>query len=143
MTGNQNATRRGDQFILSVRPEWVKKILAGQKIFEVRKTGPQLLPGGATVWIYETATNGGRGKVVARFNCPRIHRASGWHEFTRYARGSCLTENDLAEYQGMRGALCFWEIEAVEELEVPLGVVNFGLPRPPQSWCRVPRGMEW
>ena len=79
MRENDKATRRGDQFILSVHPEWVKKILAGQKLYEVRRTGPHLLTGGATVWIYETTNHGGRGEVVAKFHCPHIDRhAMGW-----------------------------------------------------------------
>lgn len=143
MTKSENATRRSDQFIISINPEWVKKILDGQKLYEVRRTAPHLLTGGATVWIYETANHGGRGKVVAKFHCPEINRhAMGWN-MPGLVRMSCLSADAMFEYQGGRSALCFWEIEAVEELEVPLGIVNFGLPRPPQNWCRVPRGMEW
>lgn len=142
MTGNQNATRRGDQFILSVRPEWVQKILDGKKLYDVRRTAPRLLPCGATVWIYETANGGGRGKVAAKFHCPRIRRPPmGWNQ-PNLVRMSCLSADAMFEYQGGRSALCFWEIEAVEELEVPLSIFLFGLRRPPQSWCRVPRGHE-
>ena len=34
----------GKAVLISIRPEWVKKILAGEKTLEVRRTRPKLEP---------------------------------------------------------------------------------------------------
>jgi len=53
--------------LLSVRPEWTKKILNGEKTIEIRKTAPKCkLP--AIVYIYET---GGAG-VVGEFTLNEV-----------------------------------------------------------------------
>ncbi len=63
--------------LISIRPEWVKKILAGEKTLEVRKNRPNM----ATpfkCYIYcansgvATGMWGKHGKVVGEFVCDRI-----------------------------------------------------------------------
>lgn len=54
--------------MISIRPEWVEKIIKGDKTIEIRKTMPKCeLP--CKVYIYET---GGGGKVVAEFTLNKI-----------------------------------------------------------------------
>ena len=63
--------------LISIRPEWVKKILAGEKTIEVRKTRPKLE---TPFKCYIYCTNSGvatgmwgkHGKVVGEFVCDRI-----------------------------------------------------------------------
>ena len=71
--------------LISIRPEWVNKILTGEKTLEVRKTRPKLeLP--FKCYIYETQGRTetpwidedghtifkGRGQVIGEFVCDRI-----------------------------------------------------------------------
>ena len=69
----------GPAVLISIRPEWVEKILSGTKTLEIRKTQPNI---GTPVKCYIYCTyNGGRlanleesmnGQVVAEFECDRI-----------------------------------------------------------------------
>ena len=63
--------------LISIRPEWVKKILAGEKTLEVRKNRPNM---GTPFKCYIYCTNSGvamgmwgkHGKVVGEFVCDKI-----------------------------------------------------------------------
>lgn len=72
--------------LISIRPEWVNRIISGEKNVEIRKTRPKLgTP--FKCYIYETQGKSdtpwidedghmifrGRGKVVAEFTCDRIN----------------------------------------------------------------------
>ena len=67
--------------LMSIRPEWCKKIFDGEKTIEVRKTRP-LIDMPFKVFVYETKTQFvksirgacttfgyGRGKVIGSFVC--------------------------------------------------------------------------
>lgn len=126
------------QYILSVRPEWLALELAGQKVMEVRRTAPKRMPAGAVVWVYETRAGGGRGAVVARFRCPKVHTAFfGSMRMAQLGRLACLTRDELYLYGAGRRMLRFWEIEEIRALETPLPVQAFGLKSPPMSWATV------
>lgn len=68
--------------LISIRPEWVNKIIAGEKTVEIRKTRPKLKTP-FKCYIYMTRQsrpwrkneNGCRydGRVVAEFTCDRIN----------------------------------------------------------------------
>lgn len=63
--------------LISIRPEWVEKILAGEKTLEVRKNRPNM---GTPFKCYIYCTNSGvamgmwgkHGKVVGEFVCDKI-----------------------------------------------------------------------
>ena len=63
--------------LISIRPEWVEKILAGEKTLEVRKTRPNM---GTSFKCYIYCTNSGvamgmwgkHGMVVGEFVCDKI-----------------------------------------------------------------------
>lgn len=65
--------------LISIRPEWVEKILAGEKTLEVRKNRPNM---GTPFKCYIYCTNSGvamgmrgkHGKVVGEFVCNKITR---------------------------------------------------------------------
>ena len=73
--------------LISIHPEWVNRIISGEKNVEIRKTRPNLgTP--FKCYIYETQGKSdtpwidedghmifrGRGKIVAEFTCDRINR---------------------------------------------------------------------
>lgn len=63
--------------LISIRPEWVEKILAGEKTLEVRKTRPNM---GTPFKCYIYCTKSGvamgmwgkHGKVVGEFTCNKV-----------------------------------------------------------------------
>lgn len=113
--------------MLSIRPEWVEKILSGEKTIEVRKTRPKLeMP--FKCFIYCTkpkfehedffVTNAGTakirvfhggGKVVAEFVCDEIYAVDCEHEPNltdaikgitayRFLDAACMDACDLLDY---------------------------------------------
>lgn len=56
--------------LISIRPEWVEKIVNGEKTIEVRKTAPKEVPFKA--YIYMTKN----GKVIGEFICDKVERFS-------------------------------------------------------------------
>ena len=53
--------------LLSIKKQWLEKILSGEKTIEVRKTMPWEISYPFVVFCYETKANGGAGKVTAAF----------------------------------------------------------------------------
>ena len=57
--------------LISIRPEWVKKIISGEKTVELRRSAPKM-PTPFRCFIYETQGSGGSGKVIGVFTCREI-----------------------------------------------------------------------
>ena len=123
--------------LLSIRPEWVEKILNGEKTIEVRKQFPKDYVG----WVYIYCTkdykkilfeNGGygwrlntwnknknvittnNGKVVARFWCDKVEEITTekWSPSKEQdlLKASCLTENQLFDYCNLESGKPFYAI---------------------------------
>lgn len=150
--------------LISIRPEWVEKILSGEKTLELRKTEPKLETP-FKVYIYCTAgnlsykVNGGMvcnvsgGKmVVGEFVCDKIGViwGGGYLKMPESAfAGSCLNMYQIDTYlDGKDGH--FWHISNLKIYDSPkqlskfkgLRKTKFGyapveIKRPPQSWCYV------
>jgi len=102
--------------LMSIQPKWVKKIISGEKIIEVRKTAPKEVP--FKVYIYCTGVKnlnlteyvklhsetGGaidywHGKVVAEFVCDEVDTIPVDSEaFAAISKPACLTTDELIEY---------------------------------------------
>lgn len=150
--------------LISIRPQWVAKILNGEKTIEIRKKFPSDYVG----WVYIYCTKdkkyanlinrGGflTGMVVARFWCDKVEEINN-----RYCRGmlidSCLTNHELNNYLGnyQGKAIHITKLEIFDkpkeirefvkcdDKHIRIGncFIGFGgiprLTRPPQSWCYV------
>ena len=91
--------------LLSIRPEWVAKILNGEKTIEVRKQFPKDYVG----WVYIYCTKdkkyanlinrGGflTGMVVARFWCDKVEEISA-KNIESFTKDSCLTVKQIEDY---------------------------------------------
>lgn len=115
--------------LMSIRPEWVAKILNGEKTIEIRKKFPkdyvgwvyiyvtkdknQLVRCQEKIWGYYKHTKGAlksyfNGKVVARFWCDRVEEiyfekgkwGGAWADTLRH---SCLTFEELENYLNGKG----------------------------------------
>lgn len=148
--------------LISIRPEWVEKILAGEKTIEVRKTRPKLdTP--FKCYIYCTQGNDARrlrgswGKVIGEFICDRVETIKTETEpygiydvdddFVAQTR---LVDGALWDY-GKGATLYGWHISNLKIYDVPLELTALRKPelptglryeddaikRPPQSWCYV------
>jgi len=153
--------------LISIRPEWVKKILAGEKILEVRKTRPKL-EAPFKVYIYCTAgnlsykVNGGMvcnvsgGKiVVGEFTCDNIatynydycpHPEIGmdydcgdswWEIDDEDLKSACLSEKEFRYYAFGREAMYGWHISDLKIYDAPKDLNEFWLP--PELYCEKER----
>lgn len=147
--------------LISIRPEWVEKIVRNEKTVEVRKTRPKLdTP--FKCYIYCTQGNDARrlrgswGKVIGEFICDRVETIKAATEpygiydvdddFVAQTR---LVDGALWDY-GKGATLYGWHISKLEIYDTPkllskfdgLRKTKFGyapveIKRPPQSWCYV------
>lgn len=84
--------------LLSIKPEWWEKILAGEKDLEIRKTAPRDETGGPDPWpLLVLAYVSGARAVLGQFLC------MGWVKsncFRYLASRSCVPVEDLEKYAG-------------------------------------------
>ena len=135
--------------LISIRPEWVEKILAGEKTLEVRKNRPNMETP-FKVYIYCTAgnlgykVNGGMvcnmsgGKiVVGEFTCDNIATYnydycqnpeigmdydcgdSWWEISNEDLTSACLAEAEFRDYSFGREAMYGWHISDLKIYDQP------------------------
>ena len=119
--------------VMTVKARHIRNMRLGSKRYELRKTRPGK-DGPHRVWLCESGTGG---TIVASFACKHFPVMTGFDPVT-VARLGAIT---AAEVQGYRqkgdGMLFGWEIEDFKYFKTSdmLHIVDFGLKRPPQSWC--------
>ena len=134
--------------LISIRPEWCQKIMAGQKTIEVRKTRPKARTP-FKCYIYKC----GNAKIIGEFICDSITRVNicgFWNDsgeqLENRLKETCLTSEDLCGYLGTQVGYGWhisdlkiynhphdlWEFTGLRETKYGLapGPIN----RPPQSW---------
>lgn len=124
--------------ILSIHPKWADKIYAGEKKIEWRKTKPKWYDSKAKVYLYETAPvkNVTGYFMIERFgwvnkNDPDFKFLIG----EKVEKLGCVLIEDLKKYQGDSPELFAWYVGKVVRFKKPSPLSEFGLKRPPQSWC--------
>ena len=147
--------------LISIRPEWVKKILAGEKTIEVRKTRPKSeTPFKCCIYCTNSGVAMGmwekHGKVVAEFVCDTIFpiqiecNAPAALGAGIEVPGTCLTDRKIMEYLGNGKRGFAWHISNLKIYDAPkplsefkgfrktkFGYAPVEIKRPPQSWCYV------
>ena len=135
--------------IMSIKPEWCKKIISGDKRVEVRKTEPDHERTPFKVFVY--ASYGGEnwfrfgthmsGHVIGEFMCSAILKYNmNDAGIAMLSRLSCVEPKDLLKYANGASYLCGWSIKDFELYGTPLPISSFmdskgnPLKRPPQSW---------
>ena len=151
--------------LISIKPEWVVKILNGEKTIEIRKTMPKCeLP--IDVYIYCTKDktyayflNGNQinSKIVAKFTLNKVEEVK--FDNAQMQKQSCLTEEELFDYLFVNSPYCetmrkgyAWHIDDLEVFDIPKEIKSFTvyyrgksypqntswkLMKAPQSWCYV------
>lgn len=122
--------------LISIRPEWVKKILAGEKTLEVRKNRPNMETP-FKVYIYCTAgnlsykVNGGMvcnvsgGKmVVGEFVCDNVIVDTKGENCDILCAQGCMSLGQVNSYGGNR-KLYGWHISNLKIYDFPKPLENF------------------
>ena len=128
--------------ILSIHPKWAKLIYEGKKTIEWRKNKPQIFFPGQKVFIYETSPVK---KVTGFFYChgtknliirdPDYEGQEICEEAKSVIENGCVPLEDLKKYQGNKEKIFGWVCGVFEKFKQPRQLADFGLKRPPQSWC--------
>lgn len=116
--------------ILSLHPEWWPKMLSGEKIWEIRMTAPHpvYLPVRVIVYLTKPVS-----VVVGEFICGKVEKTRDYHDL---AEGSCLTVQQAKDYMSARNRIaCKWEVSSPTEYAHSQKISDYGLKKPPQSWC--------
>ena len=129
------------EIIMSIKPKWCEDIFNGKKWYEVRKTIPKNMKTNTKVYVCQP----GSGGVVGEFTAIKVFKFPGPCVGRKYYQsiewlflaGTCLTSRQLLDYLG--DAKHFYEIvikdPVLYKTQIPLS--EFGLKRPPVSWCYV------
>lgn len=153
--------------MLSIRPEWCALIAFNEKTVEVRKTRPKIEPpfkcfiycsNPAKHLLYRSAAdeeyrltkNDGRavllrknghtifnGCVIGEFICDDTKSEKEFMNGALPRGETCLSDEDLVRYAGYDTPLFYWHISDIVIYDTPRPLSDFGLKRPPQSWCYV------
>ena len=146
--------------LISIRPEWCKKIANRDKTTEIRKNKPKLetpfkcyiyCTKGMDIWL--AGIKGKRkpqllnGKVLGEFICDAVYPIQvsengsirNWWYYN--LSESCLSFYEMAEYIGVGNTGYAWHISNLVIYDKPKELSEFycrkQLTRPPQSWCYV------
>ena len=134
--------------LISIRPEWVEKILAGEKKMEVRKTRPNMETP-FRGYIYCTLqgcneffrVNLGRdvskwnrgkwadrkGNVIGEFICDRIYELAPLnHAPDDVEKQACLTREEIVNY--LKGTGYGWHISKLKIYDTPKELSKFSRP---------------
>ena len=125
--------------IISIRPEWWHKILIGRKNVELRKSFP------TRFMLMDHPEKKGFTAAVHVSGVPDISGFIPFYEITtnknRMITGSGMTEAQFDEYSG--GLTVFgWCLDSVQKLKKQIHIEEFGITKPPQSWCYAKRRKE-
>lgn len=124
--------------ILSIHPKWAEKIYAGEKKIEWRKTKPKSYDREMKVYLYETAPVK---KVTGYFMVERfgwVNKNDSDFKFLireKVEKLGCVSIEALKQYQGDSLELFAWYVGKVVQFKNTRSLSDFGLKRPPQSWC--------
>ena len=122
--------------MLAINPPHSRNIMKGIKRVEWRKR-PLVI--GRRTFIYETKNGGGCGMVIGEvvLTAARSHRI-----FTEISDlldvdidFGCVPRDELKQYAGKEYILWAHDIFSIVEYPKPIPVSEFGLKRPPLSWC--------
>ena len=120
--------------VMTVKARHIRNMRTGVKKYELRKTRPAKdTP--RRVWLCES---GSGGRIVASFTCRNFPELSAVHP-VKLAKLAAITAAEVEGYRKKGGGKLYgWKIENFEDYkgtEWELHIADFGLTRPPQSWC--------
>ncbi len=116
--------------IATIKTAPLKKIRAGQKHWEMRKTSPSLTPPFRVL----CCESGSHGIIKAAFICDKVVKKLPADAMTEIAE-SCVSLETATQYSN-ESPLHFWHISDMEDYgdNSPYRIYDFGVSRAPQSW---------
>lgn len=125
---------RDHDVVLSIRPRYTSRILAGEKTVELRRRFPVSAPKGTIVYIYSTSPERAMVGLAEIASVQKLELEEIWR---RYAGAAQIERAEFDSYfEGLDQGLAL-ELESVRPFETPLSLFElrerFGF-EPPQSF---------
>lgn len=126
-----------NNFLISIKPKYVHRMLSGEKSIEIRRRSVNL-PDGAILWVYATLPVG-RILAVAVVECilsDKPHKI-----WLKYASQLGVREDEYAAYVGNCDRISAIKIRSIEKIEpsIPLSLLRSRVKgfHPPQFMARL------
>jgi len=119
--------------ILSIHPEYSRKILAGKKTWEFRKRiwNDENV---SMIYIYETAPTSAIVGVIKDFE---IFRDRPWKLYDEAGQGSGIDFDEFDDYFENVEIGYGIQIYSVVGFFEPIALSDFGISKPPQNFCYI------
>lgn len=104
--------------VISVRPEYVERVIAGQKRIEVRTKRPNLAPGD-TIWIYEKLP---KGHISVRAQVESLETISPFSAWRKYRNPIGISYAEFQDYVAGRDSVSLIFLKAVRVLHRPISL---------------------
>lgn len=129
-----DAPRRGRDVIFSIKPEYSRKIVSGQKTIELRRRFPMSVRAGTVALIYETSPTRALSGIAEIGHIYKQTPAEAW---TSYGKRACIRRVDFDSYfEGAENAFAI-ELRNARPLRRPIELdelrARFSF-KPPQSF---------
>lgn len=106
--------------LLSIKPEYTKKIFSGEKKFEFRKLKPKSPP--SVIYIYESYPTK---LIVGRFNVKKILSGTPQEIWDRCKKYGGIGEEDFFKYTLGKELIFAYEIEKVVKFPTPIDPTKY------------------
>ena len=141
------------EIMVSIKPKWCNLIRVHHKQDEIRRSKPPMENMPAKVYVYQTENGGVIGEfTLSRVVCMQayIDNCGVKHLTNTFGIRSCVPDEELFNYiynnkkQKLDSDSPYpeawaWHIDEWREYPKPIPLKEFGLKRPPQSWCYIRR----
>lgn len=117
--------------MITIKPRHLNNMRKGVKAYELRKSRPAVTPPFRVLCC--VSASGGR--VDAEFTCTACPQLDSVPD-GKTAQMAHITADEVRGYREKGGALYGWKVEDFRDIP-ERHAVDYGLKRPPQSWCYV------
>jgi predicted transcriptional regulator len=134
VTPSQRSIHRRNAVVLSIRPTYVDRILAGLKTVELRRRFPKAC-GHANVFLYSTSPVQA---IVGHAVVEEVSQLSLQALWRRFARAAAVTREEFDTYFMGTETGCALHLTKVRALDVPIRLADLARRfefSPPQSYC--------
>ncbi|RLJ22199.1 hypothetical protein DJ030_02125 [bacterium endosymbiont of Escarpia laminata] len=101
------------EIIISIKPNFVEKILCGEKTVELRTRRANLQPG-TQMWIYSTLP---RGEICARASVEYVHTDKPDTIWERYSDQIAIHEDEFWAYVGQRESVSVIKMSKIDPID--------------------------
>lgn len=121
-------------WIITIKEKYIKKILNGTKLYEVRTKIPKELRMDDRIFVCEPKTSG---KVVAMFEVSGIYSYAKFGAWGLHRFWMGIEEKEYFKYVQNKSIVHLIKVKNVKSIEKPHYITEFGLKKAPQWFAKV------